>query len=232
MNLPDHIQSFIENPDEVKRLVDIHVKVAGNSVGRKADVEILHKSAVVLLTACWESFVESTVCAAFDFLLSRTNDANIFPKSVLVKAVKEIRADKDERKIWDLAGVGWKRILADYKNQILTKEIEYFHVPRATNVDELFERIIGLENMCKNWTWRGQNNQDTIKTLNKFIDLRGSIAHKIKIGQKIQKRDILYFLNFINNLAVATNNAVNDYIEKRTGTVPWPRLSYKVKKKF
>jgi hypothetical protein len=208
LNLPDHIKAFIDNRNEVKRLVDIHVKVVGTNVGRKADVEILHKSAIVLLTACWESYVESTVCSAFEYLLSRSNDPNVFPKSVLIKAVKEIRFDKDERRIWDLAGTGWKKILTNYKNEVLSKEIEYFHVPRAGNVDELFERIIGLEKISKKWTWKGQNNSDTIKTLDKFIDLRGAIAHKIKVDQKIQKKDILYFLNFINNLTVATNNAV------------------------
>lgn len=232
MKFPNHIITFIDNRGEVKRLVDIHIKIAGTSVGRKAEVEVLHKSAIVLLTACWESYIETIVTDAFDILLKNADDYKVFPNSVLVKASKEIKNDKDDRKVWDLAGDGWKNVLIDYKNSLLKKEIDHFHVPRASNIDDLFYKIIGLENLSKNWTWKGQNNNDSIQTLELFIDLRGSIAHKIKVNKSIRKTDILYYLNFINNLTVSTNNCVNNYLKDRLGEKPWDNLTYTVRKKY
>jgi hypothetical protein len=232
MTFPNHIQSFIENREEVKRLVNIHIKVAGTTRGRKNEVQVLHKSAVVLLVACWESYIESVVSDAFDFMLENSPSHEVFPTSVLVKSIKELRVDKDERKIWTIADQGWRDVLIKYKDQNLKKEIDYFHVPRPANIDDLFERIIGLEKLSRNWTWRGQTNIETITTLNSLIDLRGSIAHKIKVDEAIQKQDVIYYLNFINNLTVSTNNTVSKYVEKRIGIKPWDKLTYKVQRKF
>lgn len=232
MLFPKHIQTFIENREEVKRLVNIHIQVAGTTRGRKNDVQVLHKSAIVLLTACWESYIEAIVSDAFDFMLENSSSYDVFPNSVLIKAAKELRADKDERKIWMIADRGWRDVLVKYKQQTLKKEIDHFHVPRPSNIDELFAKIIGLENISKTWTWKGQNNADTINTLNEFVDLRGSIAHKIKVDESIQKRDVLYYLNFINSLTVVTNNTVSRYVENRVGEKPWETLTYKARKKF
>lgn len=232
MTFPNHIKTFIDNREEVKRLLNIHIKVAGTNRGRKTEVQVLHKSAIVLLTACWESYIETIITDSFDFLLVNAETPSVFPNSVLIKATKDIRNDKDERKVWLLAGDGWKNVLKDYKEIILKKEIDYFHVPRPENIDEIFSKTIGIEKISKKWTWKGQTNSETIKTLNKLINLRGEIAHKIIAGSNINKTDVVYYLNFINNLTVATSNAVNNYINERVGIYPWANYSYQVQKKI
>ena len=55
---PQHFKLFDENVKEVRNLLDIHRKVAKKTPGRKYNVEVLNKSGVVLLVACWESYVE------------------------------------------------------------------------------------------------------------------------------------------------------------------------------
>lgn len=233
MKFPPHIQTFLDNRDEVKRLASIHYKVVGTGRGKiSSDGLVLNKSAIVLLVACWESYIETIVSDAFDFMLANASEYQVFPTSVLVKSTKELRAAKDEREIWSLAGEGWKKVLTTYKDGVFKQQLDYFHVPRPENVDELFSKTIGLEKISKTWTWRGQNNGDTIRTLNELIDLRGSIAHKIKINETITKKDVLYYLNFVNNLTVATNNVTTKYIEKKVGIKPWDTFTYKVRKKF
>ena len=233
MSFPKHIQTFIDNRDEVKRLVNIHIRIAGTASGRKNnEAQVLNKSAVVLLVACWESYIETIVSDAFDFMLANAETHDVFPNTVLTKSAKGLRDDKDERKIWLIADSGWRKVLTKYKENSFKKEIDYFHVPRPANIDELFDKLIGLGNLSKTWTWKGQNNSDTIKTLNELIDLRGNIAHKIKIDDSIRKQDVLYYLNFINNLTVATNNVVAKYVEKRVGQKPWEIMVYKVQRKF
>ncbi len=231
MAYPNHIQTFIENREEVKRLLNIHIKIAGTERGRKTEVQVLHKSAIVLLTACWESFIETIVADAFDIMLSKAVSYDVFPNSVIIRASKELRTDKDERKVWQLAGDGWKRVLQDYKVGVFKKDLDYFHVPRADNIDELFSKTIGLEKLSKKWTWKGQTNSDTLRTLSKLIDLRGEIAHKIIASSAIQKKDVIYYLNFINNLTTATSNAVNKYLYERLGHRPWGNYTYVVQKK-
>lgn len=136
-DFPPHVQNFFDNLYEISELASIHTEIAGNTRGRKSKVQVLNKSAIVLLTASWEYYVEDLVREAFKFLLDNAEDHTAFPFSVLAKASKEIKNDKDDRRVWQLAGDGWKSILENYKNTILEKEIDYFHVPRPENIDEL-----------------------------------------------------------------------------------------------
>lgn len=114
---PKHVQNFFDNLNEIDELASIHTQIAGTTPGRKNKVQILNKSAIVLLTACWEYYVEDLVREAFDFLLSNAINHSIFPSSVLAKASKELKNDKDDRRVWELAGDGWKNILENSKKR-------------------------------------------------------------------------------------------------------------------
>jgi hypothetical protein len=49
---------FDENCEDVERLLTIHQDLAGNTPGRKYGVEVLNKSAIVLICAYWEAYNE------------------------------------------------------------------------------------------------------------------------------------------------------------------------------
>ena len=85
MALPDSpaVLSFRENMKDVNRLMEIHKELTGDDAGRRHGVEVLNKSAVVLITACWEAFVEDVATLGFDFLLSETDSHDNIPKKVL-----------------------------------------------------------------------------------------------------------------------------------------------------
>lgn len=46
------MKSFLENLEDVGKLLDIHEEISGKSPGRKYGVEVLNKSGVVMTTAC------------------------------------------------------------------------------------------------------------------------------------------------------------------------------------
>src|SRR6266404_6762364 len=56
--------TFDQNCADVDRLLEIHADLAGPAPGRKFGVEVLNKSAVVLICAFWEAFVEVIVAEA------------------------------------------------------------------------------------------------------------------------------------------------------------------------
>jgi hypothetical protein len=87
----------------------------------------LNKSAIVLLTACWEAFIEDAASAAFEFLLNESSDATKLPKEILKRVAKFVKEDKNELKVWDLAQSGWKQVLHDYKRQMLRSHISFFN---------------------------------------------------------------------------------------------------------
>lgn len=223
----NHMIRFTENLKEVDQLMKIHAQITGKGRGRRANVQTLNKSAIVLTTAVWETFIEELVSASFDFMISNANDHKVIPYSVLTRASAELKNDKDARRVWELADSGWKEILRKYKRGILQKEIDYFHVPRPENINELYEKLIGFQNVTSNWKWRGKSNEQAKQTLNDYIDLRGSIAHKLKSDKNVLKKDVVYYRRFLNCLATITHNRVNAYLRANTRKKAWDPYKFK-----
>jgi len=218
---PSHFENIVSNIRVVEDLTSIHRQIAGNTPGRKTRVEVLNKSAVVMLTACWESYVEDLVRNAFSHMLKNAPDHKIFPNSVLTKASFGIKNDNDARKVWDLAGDGWKKVLFDYSKTTLEKEIDHFHVPRPENIDALYSKLLGISNVTKEWKWKKMSNENAIITLNDFIDLRGEIAHNVRTNNSVWKKNVDDYLSFIKKASVILHNRVNSHIEKLLGKKAW-----------
>src|SRR6185295_1786413 len=106
--IPPHLEGLTSNGNEVLRLVTIHETMSGKKPGRRHDVEILNKSAVVLLVACWEAFVEDMATNAFGHLLDKATSPTLIPNKVLAGASRDLRQSQDETALWTLAGDGWK----------------------------------------------------------------------------------------------------------------------------
>ena len=60
------------NLSEIARLLEIHKEISGPGPGYKHNVQVLNKSAIVLLLACWEAYVEDLAESAFNFMLSKS----------------------------------------------------------------------------------------------------------------------------------------------------------------
>lgn len=223
---PTHVRNFFNNLDEIDQLASIHTQIAGTTRGRKNKVQILNKSAIVLLTACWEYYIEDLLRESFKFLLDNAEDHTVFPFSVLAKASKELKNDKDDRRVWELAGKGWIKTLEEYQKTTLEKEIDHFHVPRPENIDELFLKLLGVNKITSNWTWRKMTNENAIKLLNKYIDMRGEIAHNVKTVSSITKKDVDEYRVFLNRAAVILNNRIVNHLFTLCDKQAWSVYNY------
>lgn len=79
-DIPDHIANLRSNVAEVKRLISIHAQLTGDGPGRRYDVQVLNKSAILLVVATWESFIESLVLTSASFPVDHLNDISQVPK--------------------------------------------------------------------------------------------------------------------------------------------------------
>jgi hypothetical protein len=134
MAVPQHVQDFSHNMDEVGRLLDIHQKLTGSGPGRRHNVEVLNRSALVLTVACWEAFIEDLAESAFDFMLRHAKKPTVFPNRVLALASKKLREHRDESKVWDLAASGWRSVLRKHRQAVLRRYIGSFNTPRPKQV--------------------------------------------------------------------------------------------------
>lgn len=225
--MSDPVKLFVENIKEVKTLIKIHEEKTGTKAGRRGGVEILNKSAIVLLTACWEAFIEDAASTAFEFLLDQCVDAKKLPKEILKRVAKFVKEDKNEIRVWDLAQSGWKRVLRDYKLRMLHFYIGSFNTPKAGNVDNLFLALLDLPDLSKNWTWQGMQVDGAKKKLEEYIELRGSIAHRVKTSKSVYKQDVSDYVDFINRLACRTANVVRVQVHSFVNKYPWGEYTYR-----
>ena len=218
-----HVHRLIDNMVEVSRLLDIHTDLSGTGPGRRRDVEILNKSAVVLLVACWEAYVEDTAQAALDFMVRNCTDHSCFTAPVL----ERVASKHSGPKAWDLAGNGWKQALRDNLSEILVRTIGALNTPKAKQVDELFEKTIGLKNLSSSWKWKGRTASQASKAIDDLVTLRGSIAHQVKTSSAVRKKHAKDGIHLISRVAAKTSNVVRVHVRARIGKYPWSGVSYR-----
>ena len=200
----------------------LHQRTTGSHRGRRYGVEILNKSGIVLLTACWEAFVEDTASTAFGYMLRRMDDPKNLPKTVRQQVATWLKSDKHELKVWELAGDGWRDVLQAYRTHIIRSHIGSFHTPKAENIDTLFEALLGLTRISEKWSWRRMSTAKAQASLARFIGLRGEIAHRVKASRPVHKSTVNNYRHLLSRLAARTSNETNKHLKQVVGEFPWP----------
>lgn len=207
-------------------MLQIHARVAGKKRGRKYNVAVLNKSATVLLVACWEAFVEDLAEDAFSIMLRRAKAHRVFSTKVLAEAAKPLKDGNNPCDLWKLAGDGWKSVLRDHKSTLFERYIGKLNTPRPTQVDALYETLLGIKTISNTWHWNRMTADEARRTLDDLVELRGSIAHRVAASRKVLKKDVRKQIDFLNRISVQTSNAVRQCLLQATGTEPWPEFTY------
>lgn len=219
-------QALWNNLGEVLRLLQIHTELVGDKPGYKHNVEVLNKSGIVLLVACWEAFVEDLAETAFGILLRRAASHNDISSKVLAQAGKLLLQTGNDLEVWQLAGDGWKAVLQRYKKNITERYIGKLNTPKPEQVDEIYRCLFGIQNISTTWHWTGMNAKNAVEKLTALVALRGSISHRVAASRKVHKDLVRDYNDFINHLAVATSNAIREHIMKLTNSEPWDYFTY------
>lgn len=213
-------QIFVDNGIHVTELLTLHEEKNADKKTHHA-YEVLTKSCLVLLVACWEAFLEDTAERAVDFLVEKVQSPANLPKELLKHVSNELKGNKNELKVWDLAGVGWKSVVKDHYRAMLKKHLGPFNTPRAGNVDNLFNAVLGIDNLSTCWSWKGMPNAGAKETLSQIVMLRGEIAHRVQASKKVTRALANRHGIHLLNLAVKTSNRVRIYVHGVTGDYPW-----------
>lgn len=215
-----------KNLGEVDRLLEIHSVTSGTGVGFKKNVEVLNKSAIVLLVACWEAFIEYVAESAFKILLRRARTHITFSRQVLSLAGKSLKESNNPLDLWKLAGAGWRDVLRMHKKALFNQYIGKLNTPRPAQVDGLYKCLLGINSISSQWHWHGMTFQKAKKKLDRLVTLRGSIAHRVTASQRIHKDHVREQIEFVNRIAVETSNAVREFVLQSTGKEPWSTFTY------
>ncbi|MBU0507252.1 hypothetical protein KKH27_00250 [bacterium] len=215
----DAFRNFEQNLKDIDRLLEIHEDVGGTGAGRRYNLEVLNKSAIVLICASWEAYCEDLCKEAFDHLLSSTAEPKTLPNS-LKTAVASSWCEKKARNpmdYWELAGSAWRTKTRASVERIL----DTFHAPKWRNLDSLFMTVLGLRDVSKSWQTRGLSVKKARDNLEKFVTMRGSLAHRAITAESVNKSHCVDFHAHVSRLAIFTEKAVSKYMKELVGSCPF-----------
>lgn len=210
-------EAFEDNCKDVERLMEIHVDVSGDGPGRKHGVEVLNKSAIVLMCAAWEAYCEDLASEAVEHLVTHAKDASVLPKVLRKQIAKELEGDSDEAAIWRIADDGWRGLLKSRLSDITERRNRKLNAPKTSNIEALFEEAVGLPNISKQWRWQAMLSTQAASKLDGFVELRGAIAHRARASAKVKKSDPKKFKDHAERLVDITDIYINEQLRKICG---------------
>ena len=133
---------FNANADDIGRLLEIHKDLGGDKKGRRFRLEVLNKSAIVLITAIWEAYCEDLAKEALEHIVKNAPDSTALPKELKKRIAKELKEDKNEVMVWTLADPGWRIVLTKRLSNLAEERNRKLNTPKAQNIIDLFR--VGL----------------------------------------------------------------------------------------
>lgn len=197
---------------DVDRIIESHGQLNHDGLGRRGLGHIT-RSGVLMLCAAWELYLEELLVESVRTLIRRADIPTQLPQHVQKEISKTVRESKHELKPLELAGDGWKTV---YDNHT-TQTIQGLNTPKSTNIDPLFKRFVGIENLSNSWSIGEE-------ALNAFVTARGDIAHRGRDAGYITIINLHEHRAQILRCVIDTDNAMADFIQRKSiGGSPWRR---------
>ncbi|MBL7205373.1 MAG: hypothetical protein ISS63_13770 [Desulfobacteraceae bacterium] len=215
-------KAFNANTKDIKRLLELHKKEGGIQKGRRYGLEVLNKSAIVLITAYWEAYCEDIAAEGLEHIIEHSKSAKALPKELKKEIAKVINSKKNELELWEIADDGWRTYLKDRLSELQARRNRRLNTPKSDNIDELFRSAVGISKISSEWRWnKKMTAQRAREKLDKYVTLRGAIAHRGQYSESVKKADVDDYFAFIKRLASKTGGAVNQHVKSNTGKPLW-----------
>lgn len=167
-------EAFVRAAVDVDNLLWFHEEVGGDGQGKRGrHFQSLNKSAIVLLCAAWETYIETVILECAD----RNIDAAVKPADMLRSLQKitqtHIRDGKVENAWISAAGDGWKELT----KSLARNKVSSLNNPKPGPIIEIMKAVLDIEDVSDNWIWHKNPLGTPSRQLKDFVILRGGIAH-------------------------------------------------------
>jgi hypothetical protein len=198
--------SFARALVDVDNLLWFHENEGGDGQGRRgAHFQSLNKSAIVLLCAAWETYVETVIVECVDRNVNAANAPTDMLRPIQKITQLHIREGRVENAWTSVAGDGWK----DLTKSLIRGRVAALNTPKPGPVTELIKAALGLEDIKDNWTWHRNPLGTPAAKLGDFVSLRGAIAHGERPEHSVTKARVTQAYDLVSRLVdcVETNLA-------------------------
>ncbi len=222
--------AFDKNAKDIQRLIELHEDVSGTGPGRRYGVEVLNKSAIVLITAFWEAYCEDIAAEGLEHIVKHSKSADALPDELKKTIAKKLKKEPHELELWKIADDGWRGYLSSHLEDLKKERDRRLNTPKTDQIDELFKAAVGIEKMSRHWYWPKKMKSDRAKEmLDDFVTLRGAIAHRGQHDTSVTKKNVTDYFEHIKLLVAKTGGEVNKHVLKVTKKALWQRTKKRVK---
>ncbi|MEV4118474.1 HEPN domain-containing protein [Micromonospora sp. NPDC049645] len=214
-------RAFDSNSKDVEKLLDIHVQLTGTGRGRRYEVEVLNKSAIVLITSFWEAYCEDIAAEALGHLVEKCASPESLPTELRKSVAKELEAEKHDLAVWRLSGDGWRSVIRDRLALMQEERNKRLNTPKSAQIDDLFDKSLGLTRISGSWKWKGMSADQARLKLDKYVSLRGAIAHRGSASASVKKAEVTDYYQHVKELVGKTGGRINTAVKKATGESLW-----------
>lgn len=215
-------EAFDNNMKDVYRLLELHTKTGGDQKGRRYGLEVLNKSAIVLITAFWEAYCEDIAAEAVAHLVAHAVSAEALPKKLKLEIANELKAEKNELAVWQLSNNGWREYLRKRLDKIRLDRNRDFNTPKSQGIDKHFEREVGVVAVTSSWKFGRRNSEQCKVLLDEFVSMRGDIAHRGAQLKPVTRKNVTDYLSLVEALAARTGGKVKNQLRSVTPVPLWP----------
>ena len=209
------------NKDDLDRLWELHEQQAGSKPGRKYNVDVLNRAAVVMVCAAWEAYCEDVVSEAISIIVADCKDPTSLPSCLRTHVSKRIKTSSHDQAAWDMAGDGWRSVVTKNASDAVKKLTGSWNTPKTAQVNDLFSSSLGITDVSSKWKWAKNPATATGAKLDAFVILRGEIAHRLKPADSVHKKDGKDFYDFVCRLADIIDTEVHSVVSAATAKNYW-----------
>lgn len=214
--------AFDKNAKDIERLLALHESEGGSTAGRRHGLEVLNKSAIVLITAFWEAYCEDIASEALRHIVKHAKGADRLPVELQKIVAKSLKSEQHDLAIWKLADGGWRKHLLDRFDAMTTERNKKLNTPKTQQIETLFRDAVGIEKVSGAWRWPKMTVDQATKKLDKMVSLRGAIAHRGSNSASVTKSQVTDYFKFIKKITAKTGGAINTHVKSATGEPLWP----------
>jgi hypothetical protein len=210
-------RAFDQSCEDIDRLLEIHSDLGGDSPGRRRRLEVLNKSAIVLITALWEAYCEDIAAEGLGHLVAGAQSADSLPTDLRKQVAKELERDPHELASWKLAGDGWREVLSTRLDDLRDERNRRLNTPKTFQIDDLFAKALGIPKASSSWYWPSMSAQQAATKLDHYVGLRGAIAHRGAASISVRRTDVTDYYKHVKRLVAKTGGKVNGVVRQATG---------------
>ncbi|RCS66505.1 hypothetical protein CIK73_11815 [Brachybacterium alimentarium] len=140
------------------------------------------------------------------------------PEPLRKKIAKEFSQQGQAERMWTLAGDGWKNVLRSRLDAFKIERDRGLNTPKPGPILELFRDHAGYPDITAHWKWPRTSVPEAKQRLKEFVELRGSIAHRVESLETMTKREVRKSIRLVKHLVEETDKAMTAHARAVSGT--------------